>query len=354
MTNFKNNLSCICKNAFSKELTDIHNNPVLSEKEKIDQMVNKISSILNHAALKEQRDTSKKKRIKRKRKQVWYDNEYTNKYKHLKFFSRQLAKYSWDNHLRSKIFYEHKLYKRLVRKKQRLFKNKLLGNLIENEKKNPKDFWNTVNTVLKIIKVIHQKTFPQVQHLKSLLNMDYVDNFPRNDVFNCFGLNNSPLNGSITVDEIQKCINSLKNGKSSGPDGISNGKSSGPDGISNGKSSGPDGISNGKSSGPDGLSNGKSSGPDGISNELKISSQFFIEEFVVLFNFIMKSEVYPDIWRDNIIKPIYKGGGTQDPSNYRVITVSICFGKLFSRVLFNRLDKYIEGNELIYPEQSWF
>ena len=54
MTNFKNNLSCICKNAFSKDLTDIHNNPVLSEKERIDQMVNKISSVLNCAALKEQ------------------------------------------------------------------------------------------------------------------------------------------------------------------------------------------------------------------------------------------------------------------------------------------------------------
>ena len=94
MTNLKNNLSCICKNEFSKELTDIHNNPVLSEKEKIDQMVNKISSVLNCAALKEQRDSSK-------RKQVWYDNECTNKYKHLKFLSRQLAKYSWDNHLRS-------------------------------------------------------------------------------------------------------------------------------------------------------------------------------------------------------------------------------------------------------------
>ena len=38
--------------------------------------------------------------------------------------------------------------------------------------------------------------------------------------------------------------------------------------------------------------NGKSSGPDGISNEmLKISPQFFIEEFVVLFNFILKSGV---------------------------------------------------------------
>ena len=86
---------------------------------------------------------------------------------------------------------------------------------------------------------------------------------------------------------------------------------------------------------------------------LTISSQFFIEEFV-LFGFILKSGVYPDAWRDNIKKPIYKGGGTQDPSNYRGITVSSCFVKLFSRVLFNRLQKYIEDNELIYPEQIGF
>ena len=112
MTNFKNNLSYICKNAFSKELTDIHNNSVLSEQERVDQMVNKISPVLNCAALKEQRYSSKKKRIKRKRKQVWYDNDCTNKYKHLKFLSGQLANNSWDNHLRSKIFYEHKVYKK--------------------------------------------------------------------------------------------------------------------------------------------------------------------------------------------------------------------------------------------------
>ena len=102
--------------------------------------------------------------------------------------------------------------------------------------------------------------------------------------------------------------------------------------------------------------NGKSSGPDGVTNEmLKIFPQFFIEEFVVLFNFILKSGVYPDAWRDNIINPSYKGGWvrTQD-SNYRGITVSSCFGKLFSRILFNGIDKFIEGNELIYPEQIRF
>ena len=126
-----------------------------------------------------------------------------------------------------------------------------MGNLIDNEKKHPEDFWNTVNTLLKSNKGnTTQDVSPDtwIQHFKSLLNMDYADNFPRNDIYNCLGLNNTPLNCSISVAEIRKSINSLKNGKSNGPDGISN-------------------------------------------EMLKISSQFFIEEFVVLFNFILKSGV---------------------------------------------------------------
>ena len=74
--------------------------------------------------------------------------------------------------------------KKLVRKKHRLFKNKLLGNLIENEKNNPKDFWNTVNTLLKSNKgYTTQDVYPDtgIQYFKSLLNMDYADNFPRNE-----------------------------------------------------------------------------------------------------------------------------------------------------------------------------
>lgn len=75
----------------------------------------------------------RKKRIKRKRKQAWYDNECLNKYRQLKSLSRQLANNSWDSQLRRRVFYEHKQYKHLVRRKHRLFRNKLLGNLIEKE-----------------------------------------------------------------------------------------------------------------------------------------------------------------------------------------------------------------------------
>ena len=70
-----------------------------------------------------------------------------------------------------------------------------------------------------------------------------------------------------------------------------------------------------------------------------------------MFNFILKSVLYPNIWRESIIKSIDKGGGTQDLSNYRGIAVSSCFSKLVSRILFNGLDKCIEDNEFIYPEQ---
>ena len=314
MESFRHNLSYVCKNALSQELVGILNNSILSEQERVDLTVDKLTSLMNSAALTVHKQNSKNKRIKRKRKQVWYDNDCSIKYKHIKFLSRQLENNSWDNHLRSKLFYEHKLYKRLVRKKHRAFKNKLLSNLMENEKKNPKDFWNTVNTLLKTNKGDASQDISSdiwIEHFKSLLNIDYSGNFPRNDSINCSGLNNSILNASITANEIQKSINSLKNGKSCGLDGISN-------------------------------------------EMLKISTQFFMQEYVDLFNFILKSGFYPDVWRDNIIKPIYKGGGTLDPSNYRGIAVSSCFGKLFSRLLFNRLDKYIEENELIYPEQIGF
>ena len=87
---------------------------------------------------------------------------------------------------------------------------------MENTKKNPNDFWNTVNTLLKSNKGDASKDISSdtwIQHFKSLLNMEYAGNLSKDDFSNCFGLNNTTLNPSITAVEIQKPINSLKNGK---------------------------------------------------------------------------------------------------------------------------------------------
>ena len=43
-----------------------------------------------------------------------------------------------------------------------------------------------------------------------------------------------------------------------------------------------------------------------------------------------------------------------DPSNYREITVSSCFGKLFSVILNNRIVTFLNKNKILNPAQIGF
>ena len=72
MESFRHNLSYVCKNALSQELVGILNNSILSEQERVDLTVDKLTSLMNSAALTVHKQNSKNKRIKRKRKQIWY------------------------------------------------------------------------------------------------------------------------------------------------------------------------------------------------------------------------------------------------------------------------------------------
>jgi hypothetical protein len=55
------------------------------------------------------------------------------------------------------------------------------------------------------------------------------------------------------------------------------------------------------------LKNGKSSGMDGVINEyIKNSSSSMIDMYVELFNIIFDQGIFPDSWITGVIKPIYK------------------------------------------------
>ena len=56
-----------------------------------------------------------------------------------------------------------------------------------------------------------------------------------------------------------------------------------------------------------------------------------------LFNAILFSEYYPEMWSKGYIVPIHKKGNVNDPSNYRGITISSCLGisPKFVRLLNN-------------------
>ena len=61
--------------------------------------------------------------------------------------------------------------------------------------------------------------------------------------------------------------------------------------------------------------------------------------------------MYPNKWKENLIKPLLKGGSFSDPSNYRGIALSSCFSKFLFKLLCNRLDKFLNENRIICDEQ---
>ena len=55
-----------------------------------------------------------------------------------------------------------------------------------------------------------------------------------------------------------------------------------------------------------------------------------------------------------MIKPLFKSSSENDPSNYRGISICSCLSKLFSRILYNRFDKYIGDNNILVDNQIGF
>jgi hypothetical protein len=74
-----------------------------------------------------------------------------------------------------------------------------------------------------------------------------------------------------------------------------------------------------------------------------------------IFNLILKSGFIPKEWVLGMIKPLYKNKGDKhDVDNYRGITLLSCIGKLFSMLINNRLNKFLEDKGSIGSEQAGF
>lgn len=89
---------------------------------------------------------------------------------------------------------------------------------------------------------------------------------------------------------------------------------------------------------------GKGCRPDNVSNEiLKHSSPVMIDSLSKLFNSVLKSGFYPEMWNKSHVVPIFKNGNRNLPENYRGISLINCMGKLFNSILNTRLVKFMEN-----------
>ena len=74
----------------------------------------------------------------------------------------------------------------------------------------------------------------------------------------------------------------------------------------------------------------KSPGPDKITNEqIKYAGEAMVKRFVKIFNTIIKTVRTPREWKQSDMIIIYKKGDKQEIENYRSISLSPTFTKIF-------------------------
>ena len=91
------------------------------------------------------------------------------------------------------------------------------------------------------------------------------------------------------------------------------------------------------------LPSGKSAGVCGIQAELlKMGGGTVLRELAAVFQSVWTSCDVPADWRRSIIVPIYKGrGDRRDCGNYRGISLLSVPGKLFARIILDRIRPHL-------------
>ena len=72
----------------------------------------------------------------------------------------------------------------------------------------------------------------------------------------------------------------------------------------------------------------------------------------VLFNKILVTGIFPDMWGEAVISPLHKKGSRNNVKNYRAISLLCTIGKVFTKVINNRLMSWAEINKKLDDGQG--
>jgi len=99
----------------------------------------------------------------------------------------------------------------------------------------------------------------------------------------------------------------------------------------------------------------KAPGADNILSEmLKSSANHVLPYLINLFNTIFNKGVFPCSWEESVIIPLHKKGDYENPENYRGISLTSVFSKVYLHILNSRLQDWADENGVIYEEQAGF
>ena len=88
----------------------------------------------------------------------------------------------------------------------------------------------------------------------------------------------------------------------------------------------------------------KAHGHDGISiRMLKLCASSISKPLFFLFEHSLENECFTNEWKKANIVPIHKKGDKQLIQNYRRVSLQSICGKIFEKLIFNSLFKYLEN-----------
>ena len=275
----------------------------------IDRDVNVALKLFNEY-LKEQAYCMNKRIFINKYKQTdrWFDKECEctkrNVRRLLRKFRRTLKPVDRVTYCKAK-----REYKSLLHKKKKDFNDTIIDKLVKSVK-DQKCFWETLHSISK------RKPQPSnnitieewFDHFKNVLEKE-IDEEEEADLDSDNG--DDVLDRPISREEVLLAIRKLKNNKAAGPDGI-------------------------------------------IGEMLKYAGDPVVDFLVKLFNILFDRGIFPDSWSESILLPLFKKGAPNDPNNYRGISLCNISGKLYSTVINNRLQEWIEQNDTTGEYQAGF
>ena len=320
----KNFLQNLLKNGIEADQKAIDTSTVFLTNFLVDAAVKASNNGIAIACQGAKRKSSRNWKYKRKTKKIlrpkWHDATCESMNREINKTALLLKKYPNNSFLRNKILSETKHYKKLVKAKHKMFINNLFKDLDNLHNVNPRGYMNLVKSLRDgsfdrkasddtsfIDPKIWREHFstllgPPVNHTQERQTLiDYVDK-------NCEKYE-SELGKPFTLPELLKGISSLANNKAAGFDRISN-------------------------------------------EILKTAKLVISKPTLRLFNSILSSSIYPSQWKMDILSPIHKSGEKNDPNNFRGVTVSSCFGKLFNKLLQKRLEDFCKSKNYISNVQG--
>lgn len=87
---------------------------------------------------------------------------------------------------------------------------------------------------------------------------------------------------------------------------------------------------------------------------LKVIKDIIVVPLTKLINLGIRNSVYPSAFKISKVVPVFKGGNSEEESNYRPISLIVTFSKVFEKLLKNKITHYLESNFLLSQNQFGF